>query len=743
MKKAWYRDSGDGGRMGRYGLAVVMTLLGYGMAQGDVMANDGNEEQSDKLYISAESMTHLKEKGHVVAEGDVHIAYGDYVLTAQKVILMRKSDKVLAEGSVRLFFPSGDVMVSERAELSRDLSRGIVQAVQMVLRQKERVAAVSGVLTPDESRKIVMKRAGYTPCARCSLIGEFYAPPTWALYAETVEHDDRNQEIRYYHVTLTLFGFPVFYLPYYAHPDPRVKRRSGFLRPIFGRHSPLGVFIGMPYYFAPTPSLDATMTPIYYRLTGWLFQGEMRWNTPQGALLVEGAVTSAASFERTDQSRITRGYVHTRANFGITPHIRWGWDVYHTSDDTFSKLFRIGENLQVLKREIYGEGFFGNSYVEIRTMSFQDLRPSAKKAEQADVLPFFSYHYGSDRGTNGTSWAMDVESVRLDRNDREDKQRLSTELTLHQPFLLESGHRFDAKGFLRTDAYFFDWEDTETPNNKRTLFRFVPRASLRWRFPMVHVGDKVTYMIEPSWLLAVAPNGLRDDRITDDESIGFEWNPLALFEENHLIGSDVLESGKHVDYGVTFSQEGSDGLFYSDIFVGQSYRFDKSTDYELGSGLDDRLSYLLLGGKFSLLQRLTLSYDGILRPKGVDWRSHKVNSALSLGSIRITSSYSKIGERITALGRQRRSSRGGGREDMTHGISFPLGSAVNVRASINYDITEHQTLDYRFSFVHRPCDCLEWGVDFRRNFTRDRDYEPSDSINFIFKLKHLGGASVR
>ena len=47
---------------------------------------------------------------------------------------------------------------------------------------------------------------------------------------------------------LKILDKKLFYLPYFNHPDPSVKRKSGFLTPSYGSSKKLGTSINIPYY---------------------------------------------------------------------------------------------------------------------------------------------------------------------------------------------------------------------------------------------------------------------------------------------------------------------------------------------------------------------------------------------------------------------------------------------------------------------------------------------------------------
>ena len=50
------------------------------------------------------------------------------------------------------------------------------------------------------------------------------------------------------------------YLPYFFHPDPTVKRRSGFLTPSFKNVKSLGASTTIPYFYAINDDKDLTIS---------------------------------------------------------------------------------------------------------------------------------------------------------------------------------------------------------------------------------------------------------------------------------------------------------------------------------------------------------------------------------------------------------------------------------------------------------------------------------------------------
>ena len=141
----------------------------------------------------------------------------------------------------------------------------------------------------------------------CKSTNEKEGCPYWNLNADLVTHNKEKREIIYKNATLDLNNIPVLYTPYFSHPDPSVKRESGFLAPSF---SSLGENIGstikIPYFYAISDSKDITISPVYYFSQNPLLLGEYREKFKNGDLSIEGGFTEGykeINSKQTDGSR--------------------------------------------------------------------------------------------------------------------------------------------------------------------------------------------------------------------------------------------------------------------------------------------------------------------------------------------------------------------------------------------------------------------------------------------------------
>ena len=73
--------------------------------------------------------------------------------------------------------------------------------------------------------------------------------PPWSIQASKMLHDSQKKTIYYDNAVVKIFDLPIFYLPKLSHPDPSVKRRSGFLVPSISDSKNLGYAASIPYFF--------------------------------------------------------------------------------------------------------------------------------------------------------------------------------------------------------------------------------------------------------------------------------------------------------------------------------------------------------------------------------------------------------------------------------------------------------------------------------------------------------------
>ena len=99
--------------------------------------------------------------------------------------------------------------------------------------------------------------------------------PPWEIAAEKIRHNKKKKIIDYENAFLKVYDVPIMYFPKFFHPDPTVKRQSGFLIPKINS-SNSNNFLNTPYFFAIAENKDATFSPRFYANEKILLQTELR-----------------------------------------------------------------------------------------------------------------------------------------------------------------------------------------------------------------------------------------------------------------------------------------------------------------------------------------------------------------------------------------------------------------------------------------------------------------------------------
>ena len=100
--------------------------------------------------------------------------------------------------------------------------------------------------------------------------------PPWTMQASEVTHDKAKKRISYKNAWLKIYDNPVLYFPKFFHPDPTVKRQSGFLIPRISSANTLGSAIEIPYFNALAEDKDFTFKPRLYSDKSLILQTEYR-----------------------------------------------------------------------------------------------------------------------------------------------------------------------------------------------------------------------------------------------------------------------------------------------------------------------------------------------------------------------------------------------------------------------------------------------------------------------------------
>ncbi|WP_417793223.1 LPS-assembly protein LptD [Terasakiella pusilla] len=688
--------------------------------------------------FSAEEIGFHKDLGIITASGNVEIIHGERILIADTVSYNQNKNVVTASGNVQVIEADGNVTLTEYLEITSDLKSGV--AKQLVLSLSDRSSITAESAERKEGRYTIANNATYSPCAKCADDPE--RPPLWKLSAKKIQHDAEQKRIEYSDVFFEVYDVPVMYFPYFTHADPSQRRETGFLSPSFGSRGNLDGFISTPYFWEMGPSKDLSLIPTwYYDLDQLHMDAEYRQHTTDGEMRLRGSLTyadgGAGSTDATEEE--FRGHIDAEGLFDINQTWRWGFDVNHASDETYIRRYGMDDNTENshLTSDLYLEGFRKRNYMKANLNIYQEQREANTNDLQDGKLEYQFQHISTPSST-GSYLRLDGNMYGINsKNDRR-TTRLSADTSWVVPYTSPTGDLITLDANLITAAYYVSGYSTGNEPGRYTgaQGRVVPSLSLEWKKPLSrsHMDGRANEVLEPIIKVSAAPNVGNNYKIPNEDSQDFEFDDTNLFKTNRFSGIDRIDGGQRVDFGFNWGIYGQEGGF-SEIFMGQSYRLRNDGTYGLNSGHEDNLSDLVGRIKVSPSRYLDLLYRFRLDKSNMQLNRSETAMTVGPDSTKFTLSHlyvesesddAEYGTREEIFGK------------LENKISKNWYSAIDGRYRMN---DPEGSVSYGGKIGYAD-ECTELYLDFRRNFSDDRDIEPADSITIRLELKNLGGIDL-
>ncbi|MCZ6764525.1 MAG: LPS assembly protein LptD, partial [Alphaproteobacteria bacterium] len=696
-------------------------------------ANQFQVRVKDKeTLILAEEIVYDPNLELVVASGRVEIVQDERILRADRLTYNLRTDSVIASGNVALLEPTGDVLFAEYVELHDAFKTGVARKIRLLMSDRSRFAANEA--RREGGRRLELDRAVFSPCELCKDHPD--EAPLWQIKADKVVHDSDERTITYTDATFEVYGVPIFYTPYFQHPDPTVERKTGLLTPTFRSSTELGFDATVPFYWNIAPHRDMTIAPAITTKEGVVMAGEYRERTTDGEFSLVGSGTYVD--ERDDNNKKTgrkdtRGHVRARGGFDMDERWRWGFDIYQASDDTYLKRYDIADD-DTLTTNLFLEGFNGRNYASINTYTFQELREGIKDEEVPVVFPLLDYHFIGDPGQYGGQFLLDADGMILERAAGADSRRLSLNGGWKVPYLDRLGAVYGFTAQMRGDVYHVnDVDDGDNDGKLESGWtgRLWPTAALSWQLPMIRRDGTIRQILEPVAQLVVSPTGSNPDDIPNEDSLSLEFDDTNLFSINRFPGRDLVESGTRVDYGLRGGVYGLGGG-YSNFVVGQSYRFVDEDFFGGGSGLDQQLSDVV--GRVVIAPNDNLDYVFRFRLDPDDFKFRRLESYLTttVGPARLNVSYVRLSNELAF-------DDFGNREEINLEGKIEFAKYWTLSANHRRDLTsDGRALETGFGLRYTD-ECIDIAVAYEEKFTRDRDVEPTKNFLLRVRLLRLGG----
>lgn len=686
------------------------------------------------VNMSADQILYDRDLGIVTAKGRVEVAQQTRMLVADQISYNLRQDVISASGNVILTEPTGETLFTNYFELTGDMKEGVAQEIHAILSDNSRMAAASARRV--SGNRTDFDKGTYTACEPCR--SNPNKQPLWQAKAERITHNQDDATIEYRDAWLELAGVPVMYTPYLSHPDPSVRRQSGFLAPSMGMSSNIGTNFTVPYYWAIKDNQDITFAPrILFPSTAsndssdlaesdsvlrrFVLAGEHRWRG------MDGEEKTFASLTADKHTGDLRGHIDSTATFNLDNNWRAGYQLQRSTDDTYMAVYSypVEAERPWLTTRPYIEGYGRRNYTVAEAFSYQGLRQADDPGVSPIVLPHIASSHMTTPDSKGGYYTIDNDLLAYGRSEGTSATRASTTVGWHRPYYGSLGDITTVSTSLRGDAYHsYNMPDIGTANSGRA----VPLVSANWSMPFVRPSRTMPQMIEPMMMVAASPNGGNPDKIPNEDSVGFELDETNVFRPNRLPGLDRVEGGLRGAYGLRWqAYPGNAGTVTG--AVAQGWRTRTDSTFRQGAGFDDNLSDYL--ARLDYIPASFLAFYNRARINKDHGDLGHTENTVSIGNPMAKMDisylmYERSDDETDPLARQ-------------HYIAWNLTSAItrywSWRGGITYDLTDSGGPIGWNTRLGYDDECFAFYTEMRQNYTHDRDYLTGYSLTFnvIFK----------
>ena len=685
------------------------------------------------LLLQADELIYDNKNNRVTALGNVEIYYNDYTLLADKVIYDQGKSRLTAEGNVRMKEPNGAIVNAERLTLTDDFKEGFIQSLKIVTKDDSRIAAARAIRV--DGNTTIFERGVFTPCKPCEKHPA--RAPLWSVKAAKVIHDKGAQQISYENATFDVLGVPIFWMPYFSHADPTVKRRSGFLNPGFGSTKDLGQTVTIPYYLTIAPNKDLLFNPMYTTRQGVLYKGEWRHRLANGAYNVKFAAIDQQAGDEVDPNHVGfRGSLKTTGSFRLGSWWRAGWNATLESDDTFRRFYKLDSILKTDRiSNIHLEGISERSYLGVFAYHFGGLIADDISNSEAVVLPLVDYNYVAANPVLGGELSFDANLISQTRNDGADNSHVIAQLNWRKQLIDGMGQVFTPFAHLRGDIY--QVSNANNPldplgTDKKYVNRGMATVGLQYQYPFVTRTANASHVIEPIAQIIARPDIRNQNVIPNEDAQSLVFDDTLLFEVDKFSGYDRMETGVRSNVGIQYTYQQHSGGSVRAI-LGQSYQLSGNNEFFQRTGLESDRSDIVAGLYIEPNEHLLLISQSRFDDQTFELQREDLRAQARYGPFSGSLTYAFIRDSLAGSNLFAQNE-----QEVVARAALQLTERWNLSGGIRYDFEDGRRMQDYIGLRYSD-ECFTLSVRYSENFFQDRDLDPERGVFIRFELKSLGG----
>ena len=643
----------------------------------------------------------------------------DKLLKASDVYIRDNIDDSI-ENSDHLYFSSGFFDLN-----SNNFTAGKteIKLKKNTFNNPENDPRISGISSNKNDEITVINKGVFSSCK----IND--SCPPWSIKAEKIQHNKIKKQLIYNNALLKIYDVPVLYFPKFFHPDPSVKRQSGFLQPRLN-DSPIGSSVSAPYFHVISENKDFTFEPTIFDNNVKMFQNEYRQENKFSSFISDfGLTTQFKSLNSGDKNSISHLFSRFNLNLNLEKFNSSNFNLYFekVTNDTYLKVFDsllVDRKLKPTNSNLLKSGI--NLYLEnndynlnLDLISYEDLQKNNSDRYEY-VFPSYQFNTNILKNTLGV-----LEFTSLGSNNLINTNSLKTKVIndinffsndiLNNNYGLKNNYEIYLKNLNSVGK-----KDSEYQSNLKSELssQFILNSSL----PLSKVNQENSYkeILVTKISFILNPNDMINydalDRTIDASNI-FTANRLGL--------DDTLEVGNSLTLGLNYNKLNTQtNIKDINIDLGTVFRDNVENNIPSKTSINKKNSNLFGSLDYNFSENFTLEYDFSIDNKIEAFDYNSIGLDLSINNF---STELNFIETSNALGNTNVLEN-----NFTYNFDEKNFLSFKTRRNRTINLTEYYDLVYEYKN-----DCLTAGIKYKKSYYNDRDLKPSENLMFTITIYPL------
>jgi len=659
--------------------------------------------------IFSENLTSVKDK----FENNIELIKFRYSL--KKEILRGSQIKLLDSEKNRYLLNEGIIKLKENLMLGKDIT---VFLRNDTFGYKENEPRILGNSIVYKNNKTLIKKGIFTSCK-----DEDKCPP-WSITSKEITHDKLKKQINYKNAWLKIYDMPVMYFPKFFHPDPSVKRQSGFLKPSFGNSTNLGPSINMPYFHVISDNADLTFKPRIFNENEYLLQSELRKVTNFSSTIVDFSLNKTTDDGKNGHKTHFFGDSILDLDIKNFDESLLQLKLEKTSNDTYLKLYSLDSSSPIIKDTstleslVSFSGVKDDFSIDVSIEAYETMgKLSSNRFEF--VYPSYSIFKNIDFDEN----IFDNLEITTTGNQKKYSTNVYEAVQVND-FLLSSQNFITKKGIENNFQTFFKNVNSKGTNSskfkKETQSEILSTFIYDFSYPLRKNEEKFIKFLTPKISFRHSPNDTKNIK-NEDRHLSKE----NIFSLNRIGSSESIEGGSSITVGTTYEKTDLNDRNIVKFFTANVIRDEINENLPTKSTLGKKQSDIVGGILYSPVEDITFDYNYSIDNDLNDINLHSFETTFKINNFVNTFEFY---EENNALGNNSYITNAS-----TYSIDERNSLTFSTRENKKNDLTEFYNLIYQYKN-----DCLTASIKYNKEYYSNNDIKPSETLFFTITLIPLG-----